>query len=408
MPTTANRNIELARRTLAARPSEVRKVFRAAQRPGMISFANGAPYLGALDFEQLAESSQRILRESGSIALQYGAGQGTLELRQHICRLMALEGIRAAPEDVIVTCGSQQALDLASKVLINPGDVVFAEAPSYAGGMAVFTGLEAEIVHVPTDENGLIPEELEARIAKVRAAGKTAKALYTIPNFHNPGGMNLSPERRALVGQLCTENGLLIFEDNPYGLLGFEGQTMRAIQPDFQDITLYFGSFSKMFAPGLRIGWVVAPERLREHLVNANETTVLNPSVLSQMILTEYLDTPGWKSTLEEYRALYAAKCDVLVDALSQNMPAGTTWTRPEGGFYLWVTVPEGIDTDALVYECIERGVVYVPGTAFFTDGSGHDKLRFSFCLPTHEEIRKGAAIVGEVFSQALTGTGAR
>lgn len=326
----------LAQRTLAARPSEVRKVFRAAQRPGMISFANGAPYLGALPFDRIAADAQRILLDSGERSFQYGSSDGIPELRAHISELMKLEGITAGPDQVIVTSGSQQALDVAARVLVNPGDVIFAEAPSYAGGMAVFTSYEAEIVHVPMDAGGLIPEELERLISEVRAAGKTARGLYTIPNFQNPGGVNLSAERRRQVGELCRSNDLLIFEDNPYGLLGFDGKTMPAIQPGFEDITLYFGSFSKMIAPGLRVGWVLPPASLYGHLLDASETSQLNPSVYSQQLISAYLDDPAWEDKLAEYRAIYREKFTALVETLAMVMPAGTTWNRPTGGFYLW------------------------------------------------------------------------
>lgn len=410
MPVSANITAEaaLADRVRTARPSEVRKVFRAAQRPGMISFANGAPYLGALPFDRLAAAARRILAEAGPVALQYGASQGIPALREHICALMELEGIAAGPDEVVVTAGSQQALDLAARILVNPGDVIFAEAPSYAGGMAVFTGYEAQIVHVPMDADGLIPQELERAIAKVRAAGRTGKGLYTIPNFQNPGGVNLSVERRRRVGEICRENGLLIFEDNPYGLLGFDGAMLPAIQPDFPDITMYFGSFSKMIAPGLRLGWVLPPQALYNHFVNTSETTLLNPPVYNQQLLSSYLDDPAWQDKLDECRGIYREKFTALLETLEQVMPEGTSWNRPTGGFYLWVKVPEGIDTEALVYECIERGVVYVPGTAFYTNGKGRNELRLSFCLPTVEQIRKGAAIIGELFTRAAEAAGAK
>jgi 2-aminoadipate transaminase len=398
----------LAQRTLTTRPSEVRKVFRAAQRPGMISFANGAPYLGALPFERIALDAQRILLESGERSFQYGSSDGIPELRAHIVELMKLEGITARPDQIIVTSGSQQALDISARVILNPGDVIFAEAPSYAGGMAVFTSYEAEIVHVPMDAEGLIPQELERLIGEVRAAGKTAKGLYTIPNFQNPGGVNLAAERRRQVGELCRNNGLLIFEDNPYGMLGFDGQTMRAIQPEFEDITLYFGSFSKMIAPGLRVGWVLPPAALYNHMLNASETSQLNPSVFSQQLISAYLDDPTWPDKLAEYRGIYREKFTALVETLEHVMPEGTTWNRPTGGFYLWMKLPKGIDAEALVYECIERGVVYVPGTAFYTDGCGHSELRMSFCLPSLDDIRKGATILGEVFRDAAAKAVAR
>lgn len=395
----------LSDRVKSARPSEVRKVFRAAQRPGIISFANGAPYLGELPFDRLALDAQRILTEQGSVALQYGASNGIPSLREHIVEIMELEGISADPDDVIVTAGSQQALDIAARVVINPGDVVFAEGPSYAGGMAVFTSYEAEIVHVPSDADGLIPDELERLIAEVRAAGRTPKGIYTIPNFQNPGGVNLSVERRRRVGEIAHAEGLLIFEDNPYGLLGFDGQTLPAIQPGFPDVTLYFGSFSKMFSPGLRVGWVLAPKALHSHMVNTAETGALNPAVFNQLLMSAYLDDPSWKATLDTYRRIYRAKFEALVDTLAEVMPEGSSWNQPSGGFYLWITVPGGIDTEAMVYEAIERGVVYVPGTAFYTDGSGRNELRMSFCLPSIEDIRKGARILGELFREAAAKT---
>lgn len=391
----------LSNRTLAAKPSDVRKVFRASQRPGMISFAGGAPFLGELPFDKLAADAARILHERPAQAFQYGQANGIAELRAHVVELMKLEGIYADADDVIVTAGSQQALDIAARVTVNPGDVIFAEGPSYAGGMAVFTSYEAEIVHIPSDADGLIPEEFERLVAEVRAAGKTAKGLYTIPNFQNPGGVNLSAERRQQVGRICRDAGLLIFEDNPYGLLGFEGQTMPAIQPDFPDITLYFGSFSKMFAPGLRLGWVLTPKALHTPLLNASETAQLNPSVFTQLLMSAYLDDPTWQDTLAKYRGMYKEKFETLVEALSEVMPEGTTWNQPTGGFYLWITVPENIDTAELVFECIERGAVYVPGTAFYTNGQGRHELRMSFCLPSLDEIRKGAAILGNLFREA-------
>lgn len=404
LSTPVNIDEMLSSRALAAKPSEVRKVFGAAARPGMISFAGGAPFLGEIPFDKIAADTARIISERGAEAFQYGSSQGVASLREHIVSIMELEGIRADADEVIVSTGSQQALDVAARILVNPGDVIFAEGPSYAGGMAVFSSYEADIIHVPSDSHGLIPGELAELILQTREAGKTIKGLYTIPNFQNPGGMNLSAERRTQVGELCRAEGLLIFEDNPYGMLGFEGQVMRAIQPDFADITLYFGSFSKMFAPGLRLGWVLAPEALRGYITNASETAQLNPSVLSQLIMSAYLDDPSWKSTLAKYQGLYKEKFDALVSALATQMPEGTTWNEPSGGFYVWVTLPEGLDANALVGRCIERGAVYVPGVAFFTNGQGVNELRMSFCGPSPEQITRGVRIIGEVFAEELAG----
>lgn len=401
--TTSSPNIELSNRIASGSSSEVRKIFQTAlKRTGIVSFANGSPFLGELPFARLADDAHHILIELGSTALQYGTSNGIPELRTHIVDLMALEGITADPDHVIITAGSQQAIGFAAHATINPGDVVFAEGPSYAGAMAVFDTYEAEIVHIPSDEDGLIPADLERLVAESRAAGKRPRVLYSVPNFQNPGGMNLSAERRILLGRICQEQGLLLFEDNPYGLLGFDGATMRAIQPEAPGITFYFGSFSKMFAPGLRLGWVLAPETMRQPLADIAQTAALNPSVFNQLLIASYLDDPSWKETLTSYRSLYRAKLEALVGALAEHMPAGTTWNRPAGGFYLWVSVPPGVDTHELVHEAIERGVAYVPGTAFYTNGAGRSELRLSFCLPSVEEIRHGTAILGRLFTESL------
>lgn len=386
----------------AAQPSEVRKVFAAASRPGVISFAGGAPFLDELPFEKIARDTQRIIAEQGAQALQYGSSQGVQSLREHIVRIMELEGITAEPQDVLVSTGSQQALDVAARMLVNPGDVILAEGPSYAGGMAVFTSYEAQIVHVPGDTDGIIPEELEQLIQSLRSQGKVIKGLYTIPNFQNPGGTCLAAERRTRIGELCRREGLLIFEDNPYGLLGFEGQTLPAIQPQFPEITMYFGSFSKIIAPGLRLGWVLAPEPLRGYFTNASETAQLNPSVFSQLTMSAYLDDPEWERTLEKYRGLYQERCHAMIDALSEFMPAGVQWNKPTGGFYIWVTLPQGVDSTSMVHQAIEQGVVFVPGTAFFTDGRGSDAMRLSFCGPGPDAIREGVKILAGVLKDVM------
>ena len=401
--TTSCSPLTVADRVSSGPSSEVRQIFQTAlKRTGIVSFANGSPYLGELPFKQLADDAHGILTGLGATALQYGASNGIPELRRHIVDLMAMEGIAADPEQVVITAGSQQALGFAAHATINPGDLVFAEGPSYAGAMAVFGTYGAEIVHVPSDKDGLIPQVFERLLLEARGAGKRPRVLYTIPNFQNPGGMNLSADRRVLLGRICREQGLLLFEDNPYGLLGFDGETMRAIQPDAPDITFYFGSFSKMFAPGLRLGWVLAPEAMFLPFTDIAQTAALNPSVFNQLLLTAYLDDPSWRKTLTTSRGIYQRKLEALVVALGEHMPAGTTWNRPAGGFYLWVTVPPGIDTHELVHEALDRGVAYVPGTAFYTNGAGRSELRLSFCLPSVEEIRDGAAILGRLFTEAL------
>lgn len=385
-----------------AKASEVRKVFAMSARPGMISFASGMPELGALPYEQLAGIAAGLLRERGPEVMQYGASTGTPGLKEQILGLMRLEGIEnAAPDDVVVTTGSQNGLDLLSRILIDPGDVVLAESPSYSGALAVFTGAQAEVVHVPSDTRGLLPDELERTIEDLQLQGRRIKFLYTIPSYQNPGGTMLPQERRDRVREICAAARVLVAEDNPYGLLGFEGAPARAMRADDPNV-VYLGSVSKMFAPGPRVGWAVLPPSLARPFGLQAEAAVLNPSVLTQEIVASYLRDIDWQAVLEHYRALYAGRARALVRGLEEHMPDDVTWTVPQGGFYCWLTLPEGIDSYELCLAAIERGVVFVPGTAFYTDGRGHREARLSYCHPTEERIAEGARILGDTLTALL------
>ena len=387
-----------------AKPSEVRKVFALSAKPGMISFASGMPELGSLPLDSLARIASDLLLERGTEVMQYGASTGTEHLKTQIIELMELEGItNARAEDIIVTTGSQCGLDVLTRVLIDPGDVVLAEAPSYSGAMAVFTGARAEVVHVATDHEGLVPEELERTVERLRAEGRRIKFLYTIPSFQNPGGTLMPQERRDRVREICAANHILVAEDNPYGLLGFDGRVGRAMRADDENV-VYLGSFSKMFSPGLRVGWMVAPRGLAPHLGLQAEAAVLNPSVFAQELVAEYLETTDWRAVLDEYRELYGRRARALMDAFEEFMPEGVTWTDPEGGFYTWLTLPESVDSYELCMTCIDQGVVFVPGTAFYTDGRGTHEARLSFCNPTEDTIRKGAEIFCSALREAIKG----
>ncbi|WP_369066899.1 PLP-dependent aminotransferase family protein [Kocuria carniphila] len=387
-----------------AKPSEVRKVFAMSAKPGMISFASGMPELSSLPMDSLAEIASELMSNRGMEVMQYGASTGTDHLKAQIIELMKLEGIEnAKPEDIIITTGSQCGLDILTRVLVDPGDVILAEAPSYSGAMAVFTGAQADVVHVGADHEGLVPEELEKTVEELKAQGRRIKFLYTIPSFQNPGGTMMPQERRDRVREICDANHILIAEDNPYGLLGFEGQVGRAMRAD-DDNVVYLGSFSKMFAPGLRVGWTLAPSSLSKILGLQAEAAVLNPSVFAQEMVAEYLEKNDWQAVLNQYRELYGKRAQALMDAFDEFMPEGVTWTRPEGGFYSWINLPESVDSYELCMTCIDRGVVFVPGTAFYTDGRGLHEARVSFCHPTEENIRKGAEIFATALKEAIEG----
>ena len=367
-----------AARTRGLTASQVRALFAVASRPEVVSLAGGMPFVSALPLDAMADTVARLLRERGAVALQYGSGQGDVTLREQILEVMAPVGVTAHPDDIVVTAGSQMALDLTVRVFCDPGDVVLVEAPTYVTALGVFSAYQCEVVHVPMDEQGMQPEALREAIAAVRAAGKKPKLVYTIPSFHNPAGVTQGPERRSAVLEVTRSAGLLLLEDDPYGLLGFDGTVPRAIRADDAEGVVYLGTFSKTIAAGLRVGWAVAPHGVREKLVLANETATLCPSNFAQLTISEYLATQPWFEQVEVFRDLYRTRRDALLESLEALMPAGTQWTVPAGGFYSWVTLPNGIDATAMLPRAVAALVAYVPGTGFFADGQGGQSLRLS------------------------------
>lgn len=371
------------------RSSEIRALFAVASRPEVVSLAGGMPFIGGLPLEEIGEMMRRLVVEQGEVALQYGSGQGYEPLREQITQVMALEGIHAHPDDVVVTTGSQQALDLVTKIFIDPGDVVLAEAPSYVGALGVFRAHEADVVHVAMDEDGLVPEVLESTLTEVVTSGRRVKFLYTVPNFHNPGGVTLSLERRPRILEICRRFGVLVLEDNPYGLLGFDAEPLPALRSMDEEGVIYLGSFSKTFAPGFRVGWALAPHAVREKLVLASEAAVLCPSNASQMAISSYLEHHDWQGQIKKFREQYRERRDAMISALEEFMPEAS-WNVPDGGFYVWVTLPEGLDSKSMLPRAVTARVAYVPGTAFYYDGSGAGHMRLSYCYPTPERIREG------------------
>jgi DNA-binding transcriptional MocR family regulator len=382
--------------------SEIRALFAVASRPEVVSLAGGMPYLPALPLEALATDVAAMVAEDGHVALQYGSAQGIQPLRERICEIMALEGITAHPDDVTVTVGSQMGLDMVTRIFCDPGDQVVAEAPSYVGALGTFSAYQAQVCHVPIDAHGLVPEALESALRSAGERKRRVKFVYTVPNFHNPGGVTLAVSRRATILEICARHGVLVVEDNPYGLLGFDGQTYPALRSMDQDNVVYLGSFSKTFAPGLRVGWVLAPHGVREKLVLAAESATLCPPVFTQTVVSRYLAKHDWQGQIKTFREVYRERRDTIVAAMSQYLPPGCSWNVPDGGFYIWVTVPDGLDTKAMLPSAITRRVAYVPGTAFYGDGTGHGQLRLSFCFPTPERITEGVRRLGGVIEAEL------
>ncbi len=392
-----------ARRVRGMTTSEIRALFAVASRPEVVSLAGGSPYIAALPLDAVGEMMGRLATELGTTSLQYGIGQGTIELRERICEVMALSGIDAStgasPDDVVVTVGGQQALDLVARLFLDPGDVVLAEGPTYVGALGVFQAAQAQVRHIAMDADGLVPAALEAAII---AAGGRAKFLYTIPTYQNPAGVTLSDERRDEILEICERHRLLVIEDDPYGNLSFEGEAPRPLRARKRDGVLYLSTFSKTFAPGLRVGWILAPHAVREKLVMASEANILCPSAFAQGAVTQYLTTMPWREQIKIYREIYRERRDALLDALEDLMPAGTTWTRPAGGLFVWATLPEGLDSKAMMPRAIAARVAYVPGTGFYADGTGTGNMRLNFSFPPPERIREGVRRLAGVMEQEL------
>jgi 2-aminoadipate transaminase len=395
-----------ARRVRGMTASEIRALFAVASRPEVVSLAGGAPYVAALPLDAVGEMLGKLATDHGPTTLQYGIGQGTLELRERICEVMALSGIDvgcgASPEDVVVTVGGQQALDLVARIFLDPGDVVLAEGPTYVGALGVFQAAQAHVVHVPMDDEGLVPEALERSIAEVARSGRRAKFLYTIPTFQNPAGVTLTEERRERVLDICERAGLLVVEDDPYGQLSFDGDAPAPLRARRRDGVFYLSTFSKTFAPGMRVGWILAPHAVREKLVIASEAQILCPSAYAQAAITAYLSTMPWREQLKTYREIYRERRDALLAALADLMPAGTTWTEPKGGLFVWTTLPDGLDAKAMMPRAIAARVAYVPGTGFYADGTGAGHMRLNFSFPPPERIREGVRRLAGVMEQEL------
>jgi DNA-binding transcriptional MocR family regulator len=379
--------------------SEIRALFAVAARPEVVSLAGGMPYISALPLDAVGELAGQLVANRGAVALQYGTGQGDPGLREGICDVMSLEGIKAHPDEIVVTVGSQQGLDLLTRIFVDPGDVVLAEGPSYVGALGTFASYQAAVVHVPMDDRGLIPDALADVIGRLAAAGRQPKFLYTCPSFHNPAGVTLDQSRRSAVLDVCQRAGLPVIEDNPYGLLGFEAEPERALRADDADGVIYLGTFSKTIAPGLRVGWALAPAGVRDKLVLAAESAVLCHSSLAQLMVREYLATQPWREQVKVFRELYRERRDAMLDALAARMPVGCRWTSPSGGFYVWLGLPPGVDAKAMLPRAIAARVAYVPGTGFYAGGQGGDHLRLSYCFPEPSRIREGVRRLAEVIT---------
>ena len=386
-----------AERARGMTQSEIRALFAVANRPEVISLAGGNPDTELVDFDALQDVFSQIATEHGPQALQYGGGQGIPRLREQLAAVMATEGTDAHPDDLVVTTGGQQALDLVAKLFCNPGDVVVAEGPSYVGALSAFSAYQAEVEHVPIDENGIIPAALDERLTELNRTNRRPKFVYVVPNHHNPAGVCLSEPRRVEVLEIAERHDVMVVEDNPYGLIDFKGEphtTLRSIAPDR---VIYLGTLSKIFAPGVRTGWIAAAGPVRDKLIQLKEAADLTQSNLTQFVAERWLATQPWQEQIERTRQVYLARCHAMIDEMAHEFPAAAKWSVPTGGMFVWAQMPDGVNTGELLAQALSKRVAYVPGRAFFADGSGQQFLRLNFCFASEDRLREGIRRIAKV-----------
>lgn len=388
-----------AQRMGTMRRSAVRDLFGAASRPDIISLSGGMPEVSRVPAHAVADAAHYAVVHEGACALQYGSSEGRLGLRDTIVGLMAESGVRLRADDLIVTAGAQQALDLLAKVFLDPGDTVITEGPTYLGALQAFSAYQPDVRCIPMDDSGMRVDLLEEELQRVGVRG--AKFIYTIPNFQNPGGVTLSADRRRRVLELSREYDIPVIEDDPYGRLRFEGGHIKPLRA-LDDEVIYLGTFSKVFAPGLRLGWVAAPRPVLVKILLAKQAADLCGSAFAQVTAERYFIGTRWRRVLQGLTRTYAERRDAMLAALEEHFPAEARWTRPEGGFFVWVELPKFLDTDAMLAEAVEHGVTFVPGDAFFPDGRGRNCMRLAFCYAEPDRIKEGVRRLAEVLEDRL------
>jgi 2-aminoadipate transaminase len=393
--------ISFARRMSGLRPSTIREILKVTEQADIISFAGGLPAPELFPVAEVAAAAERVLRESGAGALQYSPSEGFAPLRECCAEESRRRGIRCTADDILITTGSQQPLDLVSKIFLDAGDCVLTESPTYMAALQAFQCYEVRFAAVPTDEGGLIPEALPELIERERP-----KFLYTIPSFQNPTGVTLTAERRKKLYEIAARYGLIVLEDDPYGALRYAGENIAPVKSlDTEGLVIYQSTVSKTIAPGLRIGWVVASEEIRRKLTIVKQAADLHTSSLDQRIAHRYLTDFDSQAHVERIRRAYGERFSVMDAALRESMPPGFTWTHPQGGMFLWVTCPEGTDTCELMLEALKRKVLFVPGRDFFPDASGQRFMRLNFSNASPEQIREGIGRLAEVSSATVLQT---
>ena len=392
-----------AQRTRVMRSSAMRDLMEITARPEVISLAGGLPDTSTFPSESFAAQMTRIAQESSAEALQYGPTEGFERTRECIAEVMGAEGMRPDTEDIIVTTGGQQAIDLVAKTLVDPGDVVVCEAPTYPGAVPVFCSYEADTRQIEMDADGMRVDLLEELLDELAAEGRRPKFIYSVPTFQNPAGVTLSLERRHRLVEIARERELLLVEDNPYGLLRYSGEPVEPLYAlDGGDYVLYLGTFSKILSPGIRLGWLCAPPPVMEKIVLGKQASDLCSSTLTQYFVNEYFGEGRWGAYIESLIEVYRSRRDAMLESLERHFPEQASWTVPEGGLFVWATLPDYFDTTDLLARALRDNVAFVPGAAAYADGRGSGSMRLNFSGSTEDEIREGISRIGEVVSEQV------
>jgi len=390
---TPSAELRPARRTENVKSSMVREILKVTQRPDIISLAGGLPAPESFPVDALREAFDAVLRDDGRAALQYSTTEGHAPLREWVAAQETAKGIPTSPDEVLIVAGSQQALDLIGKAFAEPGAALLVESPTYLGALQAFSVFEPEFRAVPTDADGVQPAALDATNTR------DARLMYVMPNFQNPSGLTLSAERRAQLAEAARKHDIWLVEDDPYGELWYEHAPPPSLRAWAPERTIRVCSFSKVLAPGLRLGFVIAPRACIDLFVRLKQATDLHTATVSQRAAHRVLAGGLLETHLPQVRARYAAQCRVMLEALQAHMPRGVTWTRPAGGMFVWLTLPQHVDATALLDRAIERKVAYVPGEPFFAGAPQKNTLRLSFVTVSPERIRSGVQTIAELIA---------
>ncbi len=381
------------------RRSAVRDLFAAISRPNVIGLSGGSPDISSLPLDEVAECAKRVVTENGLKSLQYGGSDGRIETRAMVAGMLAEDGIHVDPDEIIITGGSQQALDFMGRVFINPGDKIIVEGPSYLGALQAFSAYQPDVEVVPMDDEGMRMDALEETLKRLGPRG--AKFIYTIPNFQNPAGVTMTLERRKRLLELAHEYDIQVIEDDPYGRLRFEGEHIAPLKSMDPNV-IYLGTTSKIFAPGIRLAWCVAPKPVLAKINLCEQGASLCCSAFNQILAEQYFTNTDWKGTLVKSRAIYRSRRDAMISALEEFFPPEATWTHPEGGLFVYVTLPPYFDTEQMMSAALENGVAYVPGTNCFPDGQGRSSMRLAFSYEPEDKIREGVRRLSEVIADRM------